>query len=314
MTDSGTATTLEQNYQEVLRHYLHDRDEAHLNDAYEIGREALNSGYGLISLVGIHYTTLVSALREDEKTAPVADLASAAGRILQETTAPFSVLHIDSAESTAALRRLNGLFEEASNRIAHSLHDEATQLLGVVYLELALLRSDVPESIRQRVDRITQYLDQTCEQLRQLSHELRPPMLEQLGLVPSLHHLISGMARRHELDIALKEPTTEKRLPGEVELILYRAVQEGLRNIVRHAHAKHASVTLSISGHAAICSIRDDGQGFDTDAAATPEAIAEAGLGLMGIRERAGVLGGTVKVESALGRGTELRISIPLGD
>jgi len=313
MSESSAAVPLEQSYKSILGDYLRDGDEAHLNAAYEIGREALRSGYGLVGLVNVHYAALVSSLREEPFSASMAEMASAAGRVLLETAAPFSVLHVDSAESNAALRRLNALFEEAANRIAHSLHDDATQMLGVVYLELALLRSEAPDSMRARVDRITRYLDQTCEQLRHLSHELRPPMLERLGLVPALRYLIAGFRHRHKLTVELDAPDLEERLPLEVELMLYRAVQEGLRNAVRHAYANNSWVKLRAGSSRVTCAIRDDGKGFDTSTAAI-EADGKGGLGLVGMRERASVLGGTITIQSSPGQGTELRISIPTGE
>lgn len=313
MSEPGITVSLEQSYKTVLADYLREGGESHLNAAYEIGREALRSGVGLVGLVNVHYAALVSSLREQPVAGTMAEIASSAGRVLLETAAPFSVLHVDSAESNAALRRLNALFEEAANRIAHSLHDDATQMLGVVYLELALLRSEAPESMRARVDRITRYLDQTCEQLRHLSHELRPPMLERLGLVPALRYLIAGFQHRHNLTVTLNAPDLEERLPLDVELMLYRVVQEGLRNAVRHAYANGVEVTLRVSASRITCAIRDDGKGFDTSAPAV-EAEGKGGLGLMGIRERASVLGGTVNIQSSPGQGTELRISIPIGE
>jgi len=301
---------LEQTYKSVLSGYLRDGDESHLNEAYEIGREALWAGYGLVGLINLHCTALVSCVQEGDHGNTVINTAAASGRLLMQATAPFTILQINQTESNAALRRLNGMFEESTNRIAHALHDDATQLLSVAYLELSQLRSEVPDTMQERIDRLTGYLDQTCEQLRHLSHELRPPMLEHLGLLPSLRNLVGSIQRRNGLDITLHAPDIERGLLRDVELPLYRAVQEGLTNIVRHAHANHAWVTLEISPDQVACSIRDDGMGISSETASNSNP--DAGLGLLILRERIAILQGTVDIQSNPGSGTNLRVRIPL--
>jgi len=307
---AAASLPLEQTYKSVLSGYLRDGDESHLNEAYDIGREALWAGYGLVGLINIHCTALVSCVKENDIGNSVIDTAAASGRLLLQATAPFTLLQVNQTESNAALRRLNGLFEDSTNRIAHALHDDATQLLSVAYLELSQLRSEVPDTAHERIDRLTGYLDQTCEQLRHLSHELRPPMLEHLGLLPAVRNLIGSIHRRNGLDITLHAPEIERGLLQDAELPLYRAIQEGLTNIVRHAHAKHAWVTLEMSPDKVICSIRDDGVGISPETANNVNP--DAGLGILILRERTAILQGTVDLESTPGSGTNLRVTIPL--
>ena len=302
--------SLEESYRSALEKYLGDGDESHLNEAYEFGHKALESGYSLVEMIDIHCKILASCLREEHPLLSVADTSAAAGRMLMQATAPFNVLHLNQSENNSALRRLNALFDESANRFAHALHDDAGQMLSVAYLELSQLRNEVPQSFRERVDRLSSYLDQTREQLRHLSHELRPPMLEHLGLVPTLRNLIGGFLDRYGLDISLDAPDIERGTLRDVELPLYRSVHEALSNTVRHSRAKKAWITLRVFPDSVECSVRDNGIGFN------PEAVfddnPDTGLGLLNLRERIAALQGTVDIESRPGFGSCVRVTIPL--
>ena len=302
--------SLEKAYGSALKEYLRDGDESHLNEAYEFGHKALESGCSLVELIDFHCTALASCLREKHPSPSITEVSSAAGRMLMQATAPFNVLQLNQTERNSALRRLNALFEESTNRFAHALHDDAGQMLSVAYLELSQLRNEVPESARERVDRLTSYLDQTREQLRHLSHELRPPMLEHLGLLPTLRNLADGFQDRYGLDIILDIPDSERSKLRDVELPLYRTIHEALTNIVRHSRAKRAWITLRVFPDRAVCSIRDNGIGFNPDPVF--DGSPETGLGLINLRERLAALQGNVDIESQPGQGSCVRVTIPL--
>jgi signal transduction histidine kinase len=307
---TATPEFLEDGYRLALNEYLHDGDEAHLNEAYEFGYEALESGYSLVELIDIHSTALASCLREGNPPLSFEEATAAGGRMLMQATAPFNILQLNQSESNSALRRLNALFEESTNRFAHALHDDAGQMLSVAYLELAQLRNEVPESAYERIDRLTSYLDHTREQLRHLSHELRPPMLEHLGLVPSLRNLVSGYQQRYGLKISLDVPDVERGALREVELQLYRLIHEALANVIRHARAKQAWITLKILPDRVVCEIRDNGKGFNPDV--TTDNRTDSGLGLINLRERIAALQGNLDIESTPGQGSCVRATIPL--
>lgn len=300
-------------YREALQDYIDDGGEAPLHRAYELGRQALASGIGLLGLVDIHQTAAGELLTQrPADPSLVARKLRAAGHFLLESLSPFEMLQLGHQESNAALRRLNEILEEEARRIAHILHDEAAQLLASVYLELAEInREEPPAAVRARVERITAHLDQVREQLRRLSHELRPPILDQLGLMPALQFLADGFRKRYGLDVEVENLTARPgRFPQPVETALYRAVQEALNNVARHARAKRANVRVWTGEGAVYCSIRDDGVGFTSSAA---DGSKPRGLGLLGIQERIGSLHGFFKADSSPGSGTELYISIPLG-
>jgi len=214
----------------------------------------------------------------------------------------------DRREAERALHALNRRLEEEARRIAHALHDEAGQLLASVYLALAELAAELPPPARARLAQIHALLEQVEAQLRRLSHELRPTVLDDLGLIPALEFLAEGIAKRAGVSVVVTG-STGGRLLTEVETVLYRAIQEGLTNVAKHAHASRATVHVQRHPAGIVCSIRDNGRGFEPSHRLV---LNSQGLGLIGIRERVAALGGTLSIVSSPSIGTTLEIVIPL--
>jgi two-component system sensor histidine kinase UhpB len=208
-----------------------------------------------------------------------------------------------------ALRRLNQTLEDEAKRIAHALHDEAGQLLASVYIALEGITRDLPSSAGQRLKEVKALLDQIEVQLRRLSHELRPTILDDLGLVPAIEFLSEGVSKRTKLQVTVAGSTLG-RLAAPVETTLYRIVQEAMNNVTRHAKARCATVRLEQNGRFIRCLVCDDGIGFDVPAVLSRKG--HAGLGLIGIRERLNAVGGNCRIISAPGQGTTLQVEIPL--
>jgi signal transduction histidine kinase len=196
--------------------------------------------------------------------------------------------------------------EEEARRIAHELHDEAGQLLAALHITLDDLAAQVPAQDAS-FKKLREVLDQVEAQLRRLARELRPTILDDLGLGPALEWLAQGLAERRDVTITVAAP--ERRLAPEVETALYRIVQEALTNAVRHARPRRIAVEVGEVGSQIRAVVRDDGHGFDVATALARRG--DRGLGLIGIRERAAALGGTVDVRSTPDRGTELSVVIP---
>lgn len=213
---------------------------------------------------------------------------------------------LQQQQATRALRYLNEAMEAGIKRIAHALHDNAGQLLAALRLAIADLAGELPAGARGRVAAIERMLEDMEAELRNLSHELRPTMLDSLGLRAALDFLAESVGKRTGLAISVAWDA-EGRLPPAVETALYRSVQEALNNIVKYAQARTVSIALQANGEAVLARISDDGIGFD---AAGPEQ--GAGLGLIGIRERLQALGGHLQIHTAVGSGTTLRAEIPL--
>ena len=208
-----------------------------------------------------------------------------------------------------ALHHLNEALEQEIKRIAHALHDEAGQLLASVHIGLAEVARDLPPHAAQRLENVQGLLDKIEEQLRHLSHELRPTILDDLGLRPALEFLADGVARRTGLQIGI-EGSPGARLPTPTETALYRVVQEALTNVTKHAQATRVSITLARSGRLLRCAIRDDGVGFD--AARVLARRGSRGLGLIGIQERLHGVGGRLDIIATPGSGTQLIMSVPV--
>jgi two-component system sensor histidine kinase UhpB len=234
-------------------------------------------------------------------------------RLIYQKGVPVGVQGIarditERKQAEQALRQLNDRLEEEAKRIAHALHNEAGQMLSAVYLALAEIASELPAA-REQLRRISAPLDQVGEQLRRLSHELRPVMLDDFGLVAALEFLADGVSRRTGLIVTV-ESSIDGRFPSPVETALYRILQEALTNVTRHAHATRARIKLERTDQMITSSIQDDGIGLDPTRLFPQPGV--RGLGLIGIRERLGGVGGTFSITTGVGQGTTLDISIPL--
>ncbi|HTD12099.1 MAG TPA: ATP-binding protein [Steroidobacteraceae bacterium] len=295
-------------YLAALESYLKGDGEPALQRAYEMGRTALAQGVGLLEFARIHHTCLETLLARGATTHQRETILAGAADFLAECISPYEMTYRGFRDANIALRRFNSVLEREAKRIAHSLHDEAGQLLVAVYIALANLARDVPQAAGH-VANITGLLDQIEAELRRLSHELTPAILKDFGVTPALRYLAEGVSRRSGLRIVI-EGTPEGRLPEPVEAALYRLAQESLTNAVRHARATTVTIRFRHEVAAIACHIRDDGVGFDAKLNAASGG--ERGFGLIGIRERAGSLGGTLEIKSAAGAGTEVIMSIPL--
>jgi signal transduction histidine kinase len=215
---------------------------------------------------------------------------------------------VDGVQTEAALRRLNDSLEQQAKRIAQALHDEAGQLLAAAHMVLAEAAHDLPAPAQKRLRAVDSHLDGIEEQLRRLAHELRPRILDDLGLAPALEFLADGFGKRRAISVTIDAAVD--RLPPVIETTVYRVVQEALTNVGKHSHATHVRIGLSQPAGMLLCTINDDGIGFD------PSAIAldrdERGFGLAGARDQITALRGTMQTRSAPGAGTQLTISIPV--
>jgi signal transduction histidine kinase len=297
-------------YLAALQSYLEGAGETALDRAYEIGRAALGSGTGLLALAQIHHAALETLLLSPPPPARRQALTAAA-EFYSECISPYEMTYRGFHEANVALRHFNEGLEREAKRIAYALHSEAGQLLAIVYIALAEIAREVPPPVKARLSKVTALLDQIEAQLRRLSHELRPAILDDLGLLPALRYLSEGVSQRAGLPISV-EGTLEERLLPSIESALYRVAQEALSNSVRHAQASSASIRIERDAQSIRCSIRDNGIGFDSRSVMARSG--EQGFGLLGIRERLNAVGGTLQINSAAGAGTALIITIPYED
>ena len=305
----GWRRDLEDHYQGALRDYLTRPDEALLERAYGLGRQALADGRGVLDMATTHSQALAAVMASAECIDDRGRLSDAPERFFVEALSPFEIAHRSFREANTVLHRLNDVLEDQAKRIAYALHGEASQLVASVHLALADVATRLPPERVKEIQSVRGLLDQIEDRLRRISHELRPTILDDLGLVPAIEFLAEGISQRWGIAVTVRG-TVARGLPQTVETALYRAVQEGLTNVARHAQATQAEVTLSQSPERITCTVRDDGRGVDVAEAAANQG--RRGLGLVEIRERMAALGGTLHLAPKAGGGTEFIVEIPL--
>jgi signal transduction histidine kinase len=192
-------------------------------------------------------------------------------------------------------------------RLARELHDETGQALTSILLGLrAVEEAQSGEQSREAAAQLRELVVETLQDVRRLAVQLRPKALDDFGLVPALERLVETFSEATGIGVELEAQLGANRLPTEVETTLYRIVQEALTNIVKHAHARTASVLLIRRSGTVTAVIEDDGDGFRVD------DVREDAAGLIGMRERLALHDGRLTIESAPESGTTLVVEVPL--
>jgi two-component system sensor histidine kinase UhpB len=200
--------------------------------------------------------------------------------------------------------------ERERQRVARELHDQTGQALTheIISLDLLLERT-TDAGVRQQLEAVKRTLEETLEEVHRMSQDLRPSVLDDLGLVPALRTLARQPSGS---EVSLHVDGLRERLPAPIETALYRIAQEALTNANKYARAEHVSIDLKcLDGHVRL-QVRDDGVGFNPDSIPDKEEPGRAGLGIYGMRERAALLHGTLEIVSRPRRGTEVIANLPL--
>lgn len=241
-----------------------------------------------------------------------ADFLTALGRQMGGTL-ENSRLYGALQQRTADLERLSTRMvlqqEEERRHLSRELHDETAQLLSALKMELAILREVVPEPHTRRIDEALALTDAGIRSIRAVMQDLRPSLLDDLGLVPALRSLATAFAQQSGVDLRLDLPLAT-RLPAldeGADLAFYRALQEALSNIGRHSHATAVDIVLRLDGESVRLTVQDDGCGVTTQ----DDGSARSGMGLIGMRERFASLGGSVQLRACPRGGVILDVSLP---
>ena len=228
---------------------------------------------------------------------------------LAESLADRAAVAVDLSERVGrdALARVVAAQELERKRLARELHDETGQALTSILLGLKPLeRSAATDEDREAVARVRQLVVSTLQDVRRLAVELRPAALDDFGLTTAVARLAETFRESTGLRVDLEAQLGDDRLPTEVETTLYRIVQEALANIVKHADATRVSILLTQKNRSVAAVVEDDGRGFE--ASSTRADV----LGLVGMRERVGLVGGRLRVESSEGAGTTIAAEVPI--
>jgi two-component system sensor histidine kinase DegS len=269
---------------------------------------------GVLELVTMHHDVLATISARADTPAIRERALRMGGQFLLDVLSPYEMrqrAYGDAVAAVAALRQWNEVLEQEVKRIAHVVHDEAAQLLVAAHLAIAdVMHESKPETQKGLLE-VNRFLDQAGSHLRQLSHELRPTVLDDLGLAPGIRHLADSVSRRTRISISVKS-SVRARLQPAVEVGLYRVVQEALANVTKHSRARKVKIEIKRKGNGIVCAVSDDGVGFDP--AALSSKNGSKGLGLVGMRERLKGLRGTLQIRSQPGHGSRLQFAVPLED
>lgn len=202
--------------------------------------------------------------------------------------------------------------EEERRKIARELHDGPAQSLANIVMRLSLIErlwEQDQEWVRREITALTGMVRDNITEVRRVIFDLRPMALDDLGLVPAMKRYLADYHDKHGLDVHFLFFGEERRLPLPIEVALFRLTQEALSNVRKHAEVDEALVKLEITPRMATVVIKDDGRGFDVARAAE-----KGRYGLLGMRERVELFNGELNIKSRLGHGTQIIISIPVGE
>jgi PAS domain S-box-containing protein len=233
------------------------------------------------------------------------------GAIVQDITA------LKRAEN--AVRWLSGrllqLRDDERRRLARDLHDSLGQILSAVKMNLSYLGRDtsqLDERGRNAVTESKDLIDSCIKEVRTLSHLLHPPMLDEVGLLPAIRWFVTGFSQRSGIEVTLDLPSTLQRFPVELEIAIFRAVQESLTNVHRHSGSLTATVSLEAVDGEVRLRVSDQGRGIPPQMLAARGEESAIGTGILGMRERMRQLGGQLEI-AALEQGTAILVTLPLG-
>jgi signal transduction histidine kinase len=224
----------------------------------------------------------------------------------------FDQVSVGRERLQALSHRLVEAQEVERRRIARELHDEVGQALTVIKINLqAAQRLKDPAAWAEHLEESIRTVQQTLQQVRNLSLDLRPSLLDDLGLVPAVRWYIDRQAQQAGLEAEFVTDLADERFSSDLEIVCFRIVQEALTNVVRHAQAERIKVGLEQHDSCLHLRIQDDGVGFDVQEA-LHQAAGGTSLGLLSMQERVALLGGEMRIDSAPGRGTEIEVQLPI--
>jgi signal transduction histidine kinase len=234
--------------------------------------------------------------------------------LLRAKVKVFAELHRKSHQLELLNANMIRVQDEERKRLARELHDSIGQLLAAIGMNNSFVQAEChklsPEAAR-RLNENVSMVDEISRQIRTISHLLHPPMLDEAGLASALRWYVDGFSGRSRIDVKLDMPSELERLPNEVELSIFRIVQECLTNVHRHAGSQSAAIRITHEDHSLRIEIEDDGRGVSRDKQRAFDANSRSGVGIRGMRERLRRLNGTLEI-GPNGCGTRVTATIPL--
>ncbi len=241
-------------------------------------------------------------------------LASSHRRAVEIANEMTGDLRTSTEQLQAMSRQLVDVQESERRQIARELHDRVGQNLTALSISLDIMKSQIGENgsstLRTRLDDAATLLESTAGSIENVMSELRPPMLDDYGLLPALQWYGNEFWRRTGIRVSVEGDEQMVRLPQTSEIALFRIAQEALNNVAKHAHARHVDIALARNGSHVVMSVSDDGMGFDA-APAMASRRRRPGLGMVSMRERTQAVGGQFEIGPAPGRGARVVVRVP---
>jgi signal transduction histidine kinase len=233
-----------------------------------------------------------------------------------ENTELYHGLTARTADLERLAARMVHQHEEERRRLSRELHDETAQVFAAINMQLGLLREQAGPGEAPRLDRALSLVGDGIRTIRAVTDRLRPPLLDDLGLLPALRGLIDEFVEHHAVEVRFDSPAGLPGLSRDAELALFRALQEALSNVARHAAASRVDVRIRRDGRILSLEVADNGRGLHTDADAddASRSVLAGGMGLEGMRERVSLLGGQLAVHDRNGNGVVLTVTLPAGN
>jgi signal transduction histidine kinase len=294
----------------VVRGGLRTGDDPRIRHAYVaalpvLSREAVRGALVMVSQARDPF----AALDEDFLLA----LGRQFGAAL-ENTELYQGLAARTAELERLAARMVHQHEEERRRLSRELHDETAQVFAAVNMQLGLLREQADPEDVPRLDRALSLVGDGIQGIRSVTDRLRPPLLDDLGLLAALRGLIDEFIEHQRIDVRFDAPTELTGLGRDAELALFRALQEALSNVARHAGASRVDVRIRHDGQALVLHVADDGRGLREAGQDAGRSALPGGTGLEGMRERVALLGGQLAVRDGTDQGVELTVTLPAGN
>jgi signal transduction histidine kinase len=324
----------EDEYTQALHAYLDGQGEAALQRAYELGRRAMDTHLGILELSTIHHRALAAALA-DNAAGEHTSILPRAVNFFAESLSSFEMALSGFQDAMTRLHQLNATLEAANTelhnsreqlralsahlqsareqertRIAREIHDELAQSLTGLKMDVSWLRKNLGEKqelLHKRIEAMSQLVDATVQTTRRIATELRPGILDDLGLPAAIEWQLQEFETRAGIRCKFVRKREELNLHRDCSTAVFRILQEALTNVARHAGATQVEVILDTTPGDLILEVRDNGRGIKHEDTAKAKSF-----GLIGIQERVHLLAGAVQIRGAPGQGTVVIVRIPL--
>ncbi len=304
-------TGLSRQYQAALRKHLKRSRPARLPPAKGLGRQAMTIGLETLDLARIHEQALITLVLPSDSAGARDAMVRRAGTFFAQAITPIEETHRTALQSNAHLGQMNHALRQRTVALAASNRQLKQEIVRRKSAEDSLRRSE-QHSGQLNIARTQRLVQQSVDIVHRFARELRPAVLDDLGLIPALHTFMKSFRARTGIRVSLSAFAAVEKVNGDKRTVLYRVAQEALTNVARHAQASQAEVRIQKLDGAICMKIKDDGKGFQEERGLHGKKNKR--LGLLGMRERLEMVGGNLTIESTPGKGTTIQAQVPFAD